>query len=76
MAGLVGICSIRGDDAADPFTEVLMYFCDEAVRAAGSGAVGIIFLGDLGEVAVCCGLSARWSTLYLLLIGLGGAWLY
>ena len=75
MAGLAGICSTRGEDAADPFTEGLMYFWDEAVRAAGSGAVGNIFLGDLGEVAVCCGLSARGSTLYLLLIGLEGTWL-
>ena len=76
MAGLAGICSIRGEDVADPFTEVLMYFWAEAVRAAGSGAVGSIFIGDLGEAAVCCGLSARGSTVYLPLTGLEGAWLY
>ena len=75
MAGLAGICSNRGEDAADPFAEGLMYFWDEAVRAAGSGAVGNTFLGDLGEVDVCCGLSALGSTLYLPLTGLGGTWL-
>ena len=75
MAGLAGICSTRGEDAADPFTEALMYFWDEAVRAAGSEAVGNIFLGDLGEIAVCCGLSGLGSTLYLPLTGLGGTWL-
>ena len=36
MAGLAGICSTRGEDAADPFAEGLIYFWDEAVRAAGS----------------------------------------
>lgn len=79
MAGLARparVCSNRGEVAAGLFTEVLMYFCDEAVRAAGSAAVGNVFLGDLGEVAVCCGLSARCSILYLPLTGLkGGAWL-
>lgn len=72
MAGLAGICSTRGEDVADPFTEGLMYFWDEAVRAAGSGAVGNVFIGDLGGVTVYCGLSARGSTLYLPLTGLGG----
>lgn len=68
------VCSNRGEVAAELFTEGLIYFWDEAVRAAGSAAV--VFLGDLGEVAVCCGLSARGSTLYLPLTGLeGGAWL-
>lgn len=52
-----------------------MYFWDEAVRAAGSGAFDNIFLGDLGEVAVYCGLSALGSILYLPLTGLGGTWL-
>ena len=75
LAGPAGIFSIRGEDAADPFTEVLMYFWDEAVRAAGSWTVGIVFLGDLGEIAVCCELSACGSILYLPLTGLGGAWL-
>lgn len=46
MAGLVGpagICSIRGEVVADPLTEGLIYFWDEAVRAAGSAAVGVVF---------------------------------
>lgn len=75
IAGLASpacVCSVRGDEVADPFTEVLIYFWDEAVRAAGSGAVRTVFIGDLGGVAVCCGLSARGSTLYLPLTGLDG----
>ena len=79
MAGLASpacVCSIRGEDVADSFTEVLINLWDEAVRAAGSGPVGNVFNGDLGGVAVCCGLSARGSTLYLPLTGLeGGTWL-
>lgn len=75
MAGLSSpsrVCSKRGEGVAELFNEVLMYLWDEAVRAAGSSAVSNVFNGDLGGVLVCCGLSARGSTLYLLLTGLEG----
>ena len=68
---VVGL-TMRGEVVADPFKEVLIYLWDEAVRAAGSGAVGSVFIGDLGGVSACCGLSARGSTLYLPLTGLEG----
>lgn len=78
MAGLAGpgcVCPTPEEDVVDSFTEVLINFWDEAVRAAGSGAVRNVFSGDLGGVVVCCGLSARGSTLYLPLTGLeGGTW--
>ena len=50
-----------------------MYFCDVAMRAAGSGANGRGLLGDLGGVAECCGLSERVSTIYLPLVDREGS---